>query len=98
MCMGIPMQVTESGPARAICDFAGELRRIDTMLVGEQPVGTWLLVFIDAAREVISEEDAMKITDALRALSSVSQGTADSIDHLFADIIEGSASNQKETG
>lgn len=96
MCMGLPMQVIESGPAYAMCDYAGTCRQIDTMLVGEQPPGTWLLVFIDAAREVISAEDAHKISDALNALNSVMNGGDGNIDHLFADIIANSAANQKE--
>ncbi len=96
MCLGIPMQVVESAPGYAICDHAGERRRIDTMLVGDQAPGAWLLVFIDAAREVIAAEDARKIADALRALGAVMAGDSADIDHLFADIIENSAANRKE--
>lgn len=87
MCMGIPMQIIEQGAGSAICDNDGEKRQIDTMLIGEQPVGTWVLVFIDAAREVISQEDAIKITDALQAVQDVMNGSSD-IDHLFADLIQ----------
>ncbi len=94
MCMGLPMQVAESGPGYAICDYRGARRRIDTMLVGDQPTGSWLLVFIDAAREVISAQDARKITDALSALDAVMAGSPVDIDHLFADIIENSAANK----
>lgn len=97
MCLGIPMQIADSGPGYALCDYDGNRRRIDTMLVGEQPPGTWLLVFIDAAREVISDDDAQKITDALSALNTVMAGSTADIDHLFADIIENSAANRKET-
>ena len=97
MCMGLPMQVAESGPGYAICNYRGAERRIDTMLVGDQPPGAWLLVFIDAAREVISEADARKIIDALSALDAVMAGKPADIDHLFADIIENSAANRKES-
>jgi len=96
MCMGLPMQIAESGQGYAMCDYRGERRRIDTMLVGDQPVGTWILVFIDAAREVIDAQDAQKITDALSALASVMAGDPADIDHLFADIIENSAANRKD--
>lgn len=96
MCLGLPMQIISSGPGFAICDHEGGRRRIDTMLVGDQPPGTWVLVFIDAAREVISQDDARKIADALRALDMVMSGGTADIDHLFADIIERSASNRKE--
>ncbi|WP_372885496.1 HypC/HybG/HupF family hydrogenase formation chaperone [Shimia sp.] len=96
MCLGLPMQVVESGAGFALCDYRGRSRRIDTMLVGDQPPGTWLMVFIDAAREVISAEDAAKTQDALQALEEVMAGNPASIDHLFADIIETSAANRKE--
>lgn len=85
MCIGVPMKVIESGFGRAVCDDRGEQKTIDTMLVGEQPPGTWLLVFIDAAREVIPAAEAAKIIDALQALEEVMNGNAN-IDHLFADL------------
>jgi hydrogenase expression/formation protein HypC len=73
----------------------GIKRHVDTLLVGEQPVGTWLLVFLNSAREVLTEEDALKISDAVRAvdlvmlnepLSSENSSTP-AIDALFADLI-----------
>ncbi len=87
MCLGVPMQVIESSPGRALCAHGGGTREIDMMLVGEQPPGTWVLVFIDAAREVISAEDAARITDALSALDDVMAGGSGNVDALFADII-----------
>lgn len=87
MCMGLPMRIIESGFGSAICQYGQERRRIDTMLVGEQPKGTWVLVFIDAARQVISEKDALKINDALASLHSVMNGGDGDVDALFADII-----------
>jgi len=94
MCMGLPMQVIESGVGGAICQFGSERRRVDTMLVGEQPAGTWLLVFIDAAREVISAEAAERIRNALDSLDSVMKGGTGNVDALFADIIV----KREETG
>lgn len=85
MCMGLPMQILESGMGAAICDYNGQRRQIDTMLIGPQDVGTWVLVFIDAAREVIDAKTAGQIKDALSALDRVMNGNTD-IDHLFADI------------
>ena len=86
MCVGVPMQIVESGFGTAICNHNGVKKQIDTLLIGEQPPGTWILVFIDAAREVIAEEDALKINDALKALDIVMNGGGD-IEHLFADLI-----------
>ena len=85
MCVGVPMQIVECGFGIAVCDHNGVRKEINTMLVGEQDPGTWVLVFIDAAREVICEADALKINDALKALEVVMSGGSD-IDHLFADL------------
>lgn len=87
MCIAIPMQVVEAGDGYAWCEGMGERRQIDTMLVGNQPVDTWLLTFINSAREVLTADDAARITDAVQAVNLVMQGDAD-IDHLFADLID----------
>ena len=88
MCLGIPMQVVESGEGYAWCEGMGERRLIDTLLVGDQPVGTWLMTFLDGAREVLSAEEAARIGAALQAVRLVMQGNAH-IDHLFADLVDG---------
>jgi hydrogenase expression/formation protein HypC len=64
MCFGIPMQVEYSVPGHAWCRSMGIERCVDTLLVGEQPPGSWLLVFLDSAREVIGEERAGQIRQA----------------------------------
>jgi hydrogenase expression/formation protein HypC len=88
MCVGIPMQVRELGLCQALCvDAAGATRWIDTLLVGDPEPGDWLLVFIDAAREVISEARAMQVRDALAAVELAMRGET-AVDHLFADLIE----------
>jgi len=87
MCLGLPMQVVESRGEQAVCLYRGQENLIDMMLVGEQPVGAWLLVFLDAAREVISEQRARQIGDALEAVRLAMAGEND-FDHLFADLID----------
>ena len=94
MCMGIPMQVVQAGFGSAICNHGNEQRQIDTMLVGDVQPGDWVLVFIDAAREVISAKDAERISNALSSLTSVMNGGDGNVDALFADIID----KRKETG
>lgn len=81
------MQVTESLPGAAWCEGMGERRLISTLLIGDQPKGTWLLTFMDSAREVMSEERARQVTDAVSAVHRVMQGDSD-IEHLFADLID----------
>lgn len=85
MCIGVPMKIVETGIGYAVCESKDLSHQIDTMLIGDQKIGTWVLVFINAAREVIPEEDALKIVDALQALETVMAGGED-IDHLFADL------------
>lgn len=87
MCIGIPMQITAVEPGYAWCEGMGERKRIDTLLTGEQPVGTWVLVFIDSAREVLSSEDARRISDAVMAVNLAMQGETD-VAHLFADLVD----------
>lgn len=89
MCIAVPMQVIASGPGWALCDAGdddGRRERVDVRLVGDQPPGTWLLVFLGAARDVIDAPRARRIRDALDALRAVQQGA--SFEHLFADLID----------
>lgn len=87
MCIGIPMQVVEVRDGMAVCEGLGERREINMQLVGDQPAGTWLLTFLDTAREVITEEAATQIGDAIMAVNLVMQGETN-VDHLFADLID----------
>ncbi|MGZ8914252.1 MAG: HypC/HybG/HupF family hydrogenase formation chaperone [Methylobacter sp.] len=86
MCIGIPMQVVEPHDESARCIYRGQESVVDMMLVGPQPIGTWLLVFLDTAREVLSEQKARQIADALEAMRLAMQGD-NQIDHLFADLV-----------
>lgn len=72
----------------AHCQGMGQQRNIDMHLVGEQPVGTWVITFLDAAREVIDDDKALQVTRALEAVSLAMGSDGTGIDALFADIIE----------
>jgi len=87
MCIGIPMRVIESNGMMARCAGRGGERWLDLALVGAQPAGTWLLAFIDSAREVIDAARAAMIDDALDALEAALDGETDLSVH-FADLIE----------
>jgi len=86
MCIGVPMQVIRVGSGYAVCEAAGERRAIDMRLVGDQPEGTWVLVFLDAAREVVTPEHASLIGNALDALRLALRGSTEGIDRLFPDL------------
>lgn len=86
MCIGLPMQVLEAGPGYSICAWGGERRRIDTRLIDTPAPGDWLLVFIDTAREILTEDRARLVSNALLAIEQASRGITD-IDHLFPDLV-----------
>ncbi len=87
MCIGIPMQVVEMQGMHALCEADGRRELVDMLLVGEQAPGTWVLNFLGGAREVLSAEQAEQIRAAIAAVGSVMQGEQ-SVDHLFADLID----------
>jgi hydrogenase assembly chaperone HypC/HupF len=86
MCVGIPYEIVECSGGTALCKGRGGTRSIDITLVGEQPAGTWVLAFLDAAREVVTAETARQIGDALEAVERALAGDT-AIDHLFADLV-----------
>ncbi len=88
MCIGIPMQVEQIKLGRALCrDIDGNSRWIDIQLVEPVTTDQWLLVFLEAAREVISQERAEQVNRALKAMSAVMQGQGFD-EALFADLTE----------
>ncbi len=74
MCITIPMQIVRAEPGVAWCQGRGEERRVDMTLIGDQPVGQWVLVFIDTARDLIDEQSALQITRALDAVEAAMRG------------------------
>jgi len=97
MCIGLPMQIKETGFGYAIVEGLGIKRNVDTLLVGELPIDTWVLVFLNSAREVLTAENAAKITDAVTAIDLVMNNDGNisenrlnnqTIDALFADLID----------
>jgi hydrogenase expression/formation protein HypC len=85
MCLGIPMQVLRNEGVFAVCQGRGETRRLNMSLLGEQPAGAWVLAHLEWAREVLTADEAARITAALDALERVMRGGTD-IDDLFADL------------
>ena len=88
MCTGIPLQVIQNDGLRALCGDTQDEQWVDMQLVGPQKEGTWVLVFLGAAREVVSAERAKNIANALKALTQVMEGTLDYDQSLFADLID----------
>lgn len=87
MCIGLPMQVIEEQGFFALCRGRNGEARVNMMLIGPQPVGTWIVNFLGSARDVIGAEDAEKIDAALDALSAIMGGAStEEIDRYFPDL------------
>lgn len=86
MCIGIPMQVIDVDGLTGRCDARDGVHAIDMSLASDAKPGDWVMVFLGAAREVISAEAAGATLDALEALD-LAMGGETSFDHLFADLI-----------
>jgi hydrogenase expression/formation protein HypC len=54
------------------------------LLVGDRPVGSWVLVFLGAAREPMEQSQFLLVRDALAGLHPTAKG--ESFDHLFPDL------------
>ncbi len=84
MCVGIPFRITEVDGTNAIATDGSRTEVIDLSLVGTQPVGTWVLNFLGAAREVLTEEEAERISAAIAGLERVMNGG--DLGDAFADL------------
>lgn len=89
MCIGIPMRVISCRGLSALCESDGRQEEVDLSLVGTQPVGSWLLIFLGAAREVLDQQRAREIAQAIQALAAVAGGASGAeLDRLFPDLAE----------
>lgn len=86
MCLGIPMVVVEGDDMQALVERRGEQRRVSMLLVGEQPVGTIVLVHIDSAVRTLDEAEAKLIDDGLDGVTAALEGKP--FEHLFADLVD----------
>jgi len=78
------MQVRSINGLFAVCTAERRQEQVDLSLTGPQAPGTWVLVFLGAAREVLDAETAHQITRALGGLRAVMAGEAEG--DAFADL------------
>jgi hydrogenase expression/formation protein HypC len=86
MCIGIPMQILEPGADTAVCEGRGNRERLNCLMIGDAPAGTWVLAFQGTALRIIDAEEAAQTNAALDALAAVLAGDADTDAH-FADLV-----------
>lgn len=91
MCLGTPMLIrsTDGNIGQCTEDSSSErpYTSVDLSLVGSQSSGTWVLVFLGAAREVITPERANQVRNALTAVEAVMNGKEIDVDDLFSDLV-----------
>lgn len=84
MCIGVPVKIIEAGEFMSICQGRNGKEQINMMLIGSQPVGTWVLSFLGSARQVLSETEAAHINQALDGMAAIMSGETDiNIDDYF---------------
>ena len=81
------MRVVEAHDHFAFCQSGDHRKQVSTLFVGEVNEGDWLLVFLDTAREILTEEQARQLLNALEAVDMAINGNTD-VDHLFADLVD----------
>ena len=80
MCLSIPKQVVawEADGDFAWVERNGQREQVNMMLLGPQPIGTWVLTSLGLAKEVIEPEELALIEEALSALAASLDGDYDS--------------------
>jgi len=88
MCIGIPLQVVQGDEQVAECMAGDRSERLNMLLVGAQPAGTWVLAFQGSALRVMAEDEALQTRAALAALDAVLAGDSgpQDFDLYFADL------------
>ncbi|MCV6596193.1 MAG: HypC/HybG/HupF family hydrogenase formation chaperone [Mangrovicoccus sp.] len=84
MCIGQPLQIHSVDGIAAIAGHGAHQEVIDLSLTPQAQPGDWVLCFLGAARDVISGDEAAKISAALDGLRAVMAG-GDAGD-AFADL------------
>ena len=62
MCLGVPMKLLSIDGIAGLAEGIDGVELIDLSLCDHAKTGDWVLGFLGAAREVISADDAAKIT------------------------------------
>jgi len=92
MCLSVPMQVESwVGDGEIAWLVRGERReQANMLLVGPQPVGTWVLAALGFAKEVLDEDARALTEEALAALAATLDGDYDPA-AWFRDLARGPA-------
>lgn len=87
MCLAVPKQVVawEGEGEVAWVERDGHRERVNMMLLGPQPVGTWVLTSLGLGKDVVDDDARALIEDALAALAAALEDDYDPARH-FRDL------------
>ncbi|MGE5369430.1 MAG: HypC/HybG/HupF family hydrogenase formation chaperone [Chloroflexota bacterium] len=86
MCLGFPMTVLSGDDTVALCERKDETAAVSMLLVGPQPRGTRVLVYLGTAMRVLDAEEARTIDDALDGLAAALRG--ENFEQFFGDLVD----------
>ncbi|MCP3367566.1 HypC/HybG/HupF family hydrogenase formation chaperone [Bradyrhizobium cajani] len=85
MCLGLPMTIVDTDGITALCEYGNERRRVSILLLSDASAGAKVLVHIDSAVRLLTENEARLISEALHGLEASLNGQ--DCDRFFADLI-----------
>jgi|APFre7841882724_1041349.scaffolds.fasta_scaffold136121_2 hydrogenase expression/formation protein HypC len=88
MCIGVPLRVVHADEQIAECEGPEGRVRLDNMLVGAVPAGTWLLSHQGRALRTMTGDEAARTNAALDALALAMSGAGGNFDAFFADLVD----------
>jgi hydrogenase expression/formation protein HypC len=87
MCIGTPMKIVSCAHGVALAEGRGQTERLNMLMVGELPLGSWVLAFQGAALRPLTADEAAQTDAALDALAAVLAGD-EGTDAHFRDLID----------
>ena len=84
MCLGIPLRLIARSGIAGQAEDGDKIAQIDLSLVPDAKPGDWVLTFLGSAREILTEDEALKIRAALQGLSDLMAGR--DLGTAFADL------------
>ena len=81
------MRIVSAEPGVAVCEGRGRRERINMLLQGDHPVGTWILAYQGSAVRTMTADEAAHTGTALDALEAALAGETD-VAAYFADLVD----------
>lgn len=78
MCLAVPMQITAIAGAEASCEAKGIERTVSLYMLpeGSVAVGSWVLVHVGYALQVIGEDEARETWDLFDQITAGEEAVA----------------------